>query len=190
MTQPLIRTALPRDAASLAALAADTFREAFAGDNTPADLALHLATYYGETQQRREIDDSNVTTLVAEANGRLIGFCQVRAQPPPHSIHASVADLATLLEVQRFYVRSGWHGLGVAQALMQAALAAAYERGARQVWLGVFHQNRRAQAFYAKFGFVAAGEHTFTVGTDPQRDIIMLAPVPAPAHGAHPIRSS
>jgi diamine N-acetyltransferase len=190
MTEPSIRAALPADAAALAALAADTFRDAFAADNTAEDLALHLATHYGEAQQRREIGDPNVTTLVAEATGVLIGFCQLRAQTPPPCIDGRGMDLATLLEVQRFYVRSGWHGKGVAQKLMQTALAAATERGARNVWLGVFHRNLRAQAFYGKFGFVAVGEHTFTVGTDPQRDVIMLAPVPAPAHGAHRIRSA
>jgi diamine N-acetyltransferase len=190
MTTPFIRTARPDGVQALSALAADTFRDAFAADNTAEDLALHLATHYGVTQQRREIDDPNVTTLLAEAAGELIGYCQIRAQSPPPCVGSNLVNLQTLLEVQRFYVRRAWHGQGVAQALMRAALAAAGKRGANNVWLGVFHQNLRAQAFYTKFGFVAVGEHTFTVGNDPQRDVVMLAPVSAPSGDARRIQSS
>ena len=59
---------------------------------------------------------------------------------------------------------------GVAPALMDAALDAARARGAQTLWLGVWERNPRAVAFYAKYGFVRVGEHTFVLGGDAQTD--------------------
>ena len=42
------------------------------------------------------------------------------------------------------------------------------------LWLGVWEDNPRAIAFYKKYDFTVVGEHIFTVGTDPQRDLIMI----------------
>jgi len=41
----------------------------------------------------------------------------------------------------------------------------------------VWERNWRAQAFYRKFGFIEAGDHVFMLGTDAQRDIILVRPV-------------
>lgn len=57
---------------------------------------------------------------------------------------------------------------------MEAALAALRDRGSDAVWLGVWERNPRAIAFYGKYGFHEVGSHVFTVGTDPQRDLLML----------------
>jgi hypothetical protein len=32
-------------------------------------------------------------------------------------------------------------------------------------------------SFYRKFGFVEVGDHIFSLGGDPQRDIVMVRPV-------------
>jgi len=41
------------------------------------------------------------------------------------------------------------------------------------LWLGVWERNQRAISFYEKGGFRAVGSHTFLLGTDEQRDIVM-----------------
>ena len=48
-------------------------------------------------------------------------------------------------------------------------------RGARELWLGVWERNARAQAFYRKHGFRKVGTQIFVVGSDPQTDDVMLA---------------
>ena len=78
------------------------------------------------------------------------------------------------IELWRFYVDRPWHGRGIAQALMERVKAAARERGAKTLWLGVWERNDRARAFYAKCGFADAGEHIFLFGTDPQTDRVMV----------------
>ena len=41
------------------------------------------------------------------------------------------------------------------------------------LWLGVWEQNFRALGFYRQQGFLAVGEHTFQLGADRQRDLIV-----------------
>ena len=81
------------------------------------------------------------------------------------------------MELKRLYVARAWHGQGVAQALMDAALDTARARGAQTLWLGVWERNPRAVAFYAKYGFVRVGEHTFVLGGDAQTDWLFARPV-------------
>jgi RimJ/RimL family protein N-acetyltransferase len=38
----------------------------------------------------------------------------------------------------------------------------------------VWERNARAIAFYEKCGFMQAGSHVFLMGTDPQRDLVMI----------------
>jgi ribosomal protein S18 acetylase RimI-like enzyme len=163
-----VRPGVANDAAALAELAAATFRDAFGADNDPADLALHLARAYGVAQQAAELAHPAITTLVASVDGALTGYAQLRLSRSPACITATRP-----LELWRFYVERAWHGRGVAQQLMTAAITAARGRGAASLWLGVWERNPRAQAFYKKSGFLDVGTHTFYVGTDAQTDRVM-----------------
>lgn len=163
-----VRPAVRSDASALARLAERTFREAFAADNIAAHLDLHCERSYGPQQQLREIEDPNLVTLLAESDGELVAFAQLRPRAPKAGVPETAAELA------RLYVAQRWHGQGVAHELMAQVLQAASASGAQQLWLGVWEQNGRAQAFYRKLGFRECGEHTFMVGTDPQRDLIMV----------------
>lgn len=165
---PRIRRSELSDALRLAELAELTFRNTFEATNTPDDMSLHCASFYSEAIQAGEISDPNMATLVCEHAGQLVGFAQLRWERSPDCIEA-----ARPVEIQRLYVREAWHGKGVAQELMSESLALAKAHGADQVWLGVWEHNPRAIAFYSKWGFSEVGDHTFPVGSDPQRDIIM-----------------
>ena len=169
----VIRTGAARDAGALAELAARTFRETFAADNRPADLALHLSRSYGATQQEHELLDPAIATLLAEVDGQLAGYAQLREGTAPACVTG-----AAPIELWRFYVAQRWHGLGVAQALMRSVELEAHRRGGRTLWLGVWERNGRARAFYEKTGFADVGSQVFVVGTDPQTDRILVRPVP------------
>lgn len=167
----VLRPAELPDAAPLAALAERAFRDAFAAANTAEDMDLHCRTSYGESIQARELLDPGLTTLVWEHEGGLGAFLQLRRGPAPACVPGS-----SPWEISRLYADREWHGKGVAQSLMGTAIALAEAGGADQVWLGVWEHNPRAIAFYRKWGFEAVGDHLFTVGTDPQRDLIMIRP--------------
>ena len=163
-----IRRAEPRDAALLADLARTTFYDTFAATNDAADMALHLQRAYGVSQQTAELQNPDVTTLLAEEQGSAIAYAQLRNDHVPECITGPAP-----VELWRFYVHRHWHGRGVAQALMDRVKIEARDRGARTLWLGVWERNDRARAFYAKCGFADAGEHIFLFGTDPQTDRVM-----------------
>jgi ribosomal protein S18 acetylase RimI-like enzyme len=56
---------------------------------------------------------------------------------------------------------------------MAACLEELKARGSDVAWLGVWERNPRAIAFYRKMGFAECGEHVFTLGHEPQRDVVM-----------------
>lgn len=164
---PAIRVATAGDAAQLAALAERTFRDTFASSNTEANMRLHCARTYGPAIQAAEIADPGRTTVVADADGVLAGYGQLRWNGTP----SLAADRPA--EIQRIYVDRPWHGRGVAQALMARLLDAARAGGADRVWLGVWERNPRARAFYRKAGFAEVGDHAFVLGDETQRDLVL-----------------
>ena len=165
----MIRHGLATDATALAELAARTFRETFAADTPPEDMAIHLADAYGTFQQQRELADPDITTLLAEADGHLTGYAQMRSGVAPECVTGE-----SPVELWRFYTAQPWHGRGLAQALMQRVEHEAWRRGARTLWLGVWERNARAKAFYQKVGFTDVGSHVFMVGADAQTDRILV----------------
>jgi ribosomal protein S18 acetylase RimI-like enzyme len=164
----VIRRATEADAAAVAELALRSFMDAFAAQNRPEDVAAYTARVYGPAQQAAEIANPDITTLVAEVDGRMAAYAQVR-----RGTAALDVDDATGVEIMRFYVDQPWHGRGIAQRLMDAALQAARDFGARSVWLGVWEHNARGIAFYTKLGFHIAGSHPFLLGSDLQTDLVM-----------------
>jgi diamine N-acetyltransferase len=174
MTEPgvSIRRAEPADAGPLADFAARIFDETFGPDNRPEDMAAHLADRFGVRQQTEEILDPGIVTLLVEdGDRRLIGFTQVTTLHPPPACVTGEAPV----EVGRFYLDRSWHGRGLAQRLMAAALDAARLLGGETVWLTVWEHNPRAIAFYEKCGFRDVGSQPFRLGSDLQTDRVMVA---------------
>jgi ribosomal protein S18 acetylase RimI-like enzyme len=163
-----VRIAVPADAAPLAALAEQTFRDAFGPQNHPADLDTYCALSFGAVTQRRELLDPGLVTWLSETAGELTGYAQLRLDAPHDRVAAP-----RCAELRRLYVASAFHGAGVAQALMDTALSAAERVAADWLWLGVWEHNPRAIAFYRKYGFREVGEQRFQIGSDLQRDLVM-----------------
>jgi len=162
-----IRQATALDAPALTAFGRRTFHDTFASQNMPEDMEAYLNEAFNQSRQDIELHDPHTTTLLAEADGVLVGYAQLRRGEAP----ACVAERDSV-ELVRFYVDVPWQGRGVAPRLMQATreAAAAYARG---IWLGVWEKNLRAIAFYTKAGFAHVGSHEFRLGSDVQTDHIM-----------------
>jgi ribosomal protein S18 acetylase RimI-like enzyme len=99
----------------------------------------------------------------------LIGYAQVRWGEAPSCIAAISPG-----EIRRIYLVEAWQGRGLAQELLAACIDVLRQRASSAAWLGVWERNPRAISFYRKYGFVEAGEHEFRLGTDRQRDVIMV----------------
>jgi diamine N-acetyltransferase len=163
-----IRRAEPADALWLAALAERTFRETYTAHNTAENMESYVAGHFGPERQARELRDPDLSTLVAELDGQAAGYVQLGRGPAPAGISGPEP-----MEIVRFYVDHPWHGRGVAQRLMAAAVDEARAAGARTLWLGVWERNDRAIAFYHKCGFHDAGTQIFVLGSDRQRDLVL-----------------
>ena len=167
-----IRKAVPEDASALAEFAERSFRDTFERDNAPSDMADYVASAYGERLQRAEIADSRRIILLAETGNAIAGYAQLLNARSLAEITATPA-----MELERFYVGREWHGLGIAQLLMERVMTAASQAGAAALWLGVWERNARAIAFYQKFGFVDVGSKPFMLGSDLQTDRLMCRTV-------------
>jgi diamine N-acetyltransferase len=165
-----IRQARAADAMKLSELAERTFRDAFSSLNTEENMNLHCATAFSSEIQLGEITNPDILTLVAESGDELVAFAQVHLRGDmPDCIAFSPA-----VELHRIYVQQNFHGAGLARDLLAEVMETAKHRGAAAVWLGVWEQNPRAIRFYQRSGFTEVGDHVFVVGTDPQRDLVMV----------------
>jgi len=82
------------------------------------------------------------------------------------------------VEVLNLGVTPSWRRRGVGRSLMDTALAAAGQAGARQVFLEVRESNQGARAFYAALGFAETGRRRGYYH-DPAEDALVLSrPVP------------
>ena len=102
------------------------------------------------------------------------GYAQVRRHAPPPEIPGRHP-----VQLERLYADVAHHGRGVGRRLMQAVHGVARELGGDTIWLTVWTENPRAIAFYRKSGFEVVGSTIFVVGSDPQTDHLMAAPVEA-----------
>jgi diamine N-acetyltransferase len=68
--------------------------------------------------------------------------------------------------------------------LMSASLDEARQHACDTVWLGVWEKNQRAIEFYRKWGFRQTGSHIFSLGDDPQTDLIMVLELSRQADGS------
>lgn len=175
---PHIRAAATADAGALAALGERTFRDTFASGNTAGDMEAYVGASFSRDTLRAELADAANTFLLAfiDAHAQPVGYAKLRAG----TTDASVAG-PDPIELQRLYVDRDAIGHGVGAALMQASLDAARSAGRRTLWLGVWEHNARAIRFYERWGFRLVGDHVFRLGSDDQRDLIMVRSVPAHA---------
>jgi ribosomal protein S18 acetylase RimI-like enzyme len=166
---PQILRATLADALALSVLSAAVFPLGCPANTPPQDLADYISREHTPERYRAMLQDGRFAILMAKVANDLAGLALLAKAPSPAATQPSSA-----LELRRFYIDSSYHGRGVANVLMEAVLALAAERGEPSLWLSAFSGNGRAIAFYKRWGFRIAGEHDFIVGTDRQRDYLML----------------
>ena len=167
-----IERARAADAEAVSALAGKIFGDTFGPHNSPADMELYSAAALSPGAMASAIADPATEILLASSEGQPIAYAQLHRGAAP----ASVSGPAPI-ELARFYVLAGWHGQGLAQALMRRVVERSIELGAATLWLGVWEHNARAIRFYTKYGFAEVGEQPFLLGTDLQRDLVLSVPL-------------
>ena len=165
MSEISYREASAADAEALAAFAEATFTDTFGHLYPPEDLAAFVEAKYRAPAIGDEIADPATRYVVALRDGAIVGYCKMG------DVDMDV-DATAALELHRLYVDTSTKGTGVARTLMDDALAWARSKGAKVMFLSVWENNARAQAFYKRYGFEHVKEHKFMVGRVADRDFI------------------
>ena len=199
---PSVRLAQASDAAQIASLVGRVWVKNF-GWSVSADDIRHLQTEtLSLAKITSEIEDPHISYIVATLpdasetsssdNGASPPIPQgitgaTELGPGPETSTSTVIGIIQLvsgtsepcltlpapIELRRLYVEDGYHGMGIAQTLFKHAVEYSQGKGRKSIWLGVWEQNPRGQAFYKKMGFETVGEHSFVVGESVRRDWVM-----------------
>jgi diamine N-acetyltransferase len=163
-----IRRAGVDDGADLAAFGRQSFFDTFGHCYPPYDAAYFSQTRFSLERTHKDLAEDGRVIHVAYQGDRCVGFldCGRLGLPVP-------APKENPLELYRLYVDQGMKGTGLAQTFMEMAIDWARETGANALYLGVYHDNGRAQAFYRKYGFQIVAAYQFKVGTTLDDERIM-----------------
>ncbi len=109
------------------------------------------------------------TFLVAETDGRMIGYVQFG------KCGFAEANPEMDYEVRRLYVLAEFQNQGIGAQLMDAALNQPRMKNAPRIFLDVWEHNHGAQRFYERYGFQVIGAQRFEVasGEETSADLIM-----------------
>jgi diamine N-acetyltransferase len=156
------------DAAALADCGAKLFVETFGHLYSKKNLTRFLAESHSVEAVSAQLADAAVAYRAVEDAGLMIAYCKVG----PLSVPAKGAAAAAC-ELKQLYVHKPFHGQGIAPILMQWALRTARARQSEEMYLSVWQQNARAQAFYKRYGFEVVGAFHFMVGDHKDEEFIM-----------------
>ena len=163
----IITLATDADVGDLTLFASGAFTETFGHIYHPDDLALFLAGWNPPERLRAQIADPAWDIALARDDaGSIAGF--IKMGPLDFDLPVGqTRDDAT--ELHQLYVGEAAKGKGIAAALMDWGLDWARQRGSI-LYLSVFTENHRAQAFYRRYGFVDVGRNAFRVGNHIDED--------------------
>jgi ribosomal protein S18 acetylase RimI-like enzyme len=158
-----LRPASSEDIVPLAALAKQTFIDAWTGTIGIERATEYTDTFFTVEKLAEEIaHPANYFVLVTpetpeEDRARLVGYAKLdRARPAPESVRGNAP-----IVLQRFYLASEARGTGVADFLLLHCLKFAQSEGYQTVWLEAHPSNPRAWRFYVKRGFVEVGTEPY-----------------------------
>lgn len=104
-------------------------------------------------------DDRDVTRLVAELDGAIVGSAALYA--PNAAAYGSLAAATAWPEVRLVAVAPSARGRGVARALVEACVDLARRAGAPAIGLHTSRSMRAAMRLYERMGFVRDPQHDF-----------------------------
>lgn len=146
----------------------ETFNETFKDQNSPENMQAYLEKAFNLEQLEKELSDISSEFYLAYANEEIAGYLKLNTGDAQTETMGSDS-----LEIERIYIRQTFHQQGLGKVLINKAAEIAIERNKGKIWLGVWEINEGAIAFYKKMGFVQTGTHSFYMGDEEQKDLIM-----------------
>ena len=153
----MIRPAAPADLAAIAAIYSEGIAERVATFETDPRTAADVEPWLGEP----------LPLLVAEDGGAVVGWAKL-SEYSDRCAYAGVAEASV-------YVSRAGRGRGTGRALVEAACAAAEERGLWKVIGLLFPENEASRALFARAGFAEVGTFRRHGRLDGEwRDVLVL----------------
>ncbi|MFT3722582.1 MAG: GNAT family N-acetyltransferase [Hyphomonadaceae bacterium] len=162
------RDAQLKDAAGLAEIGRDTFVETFGDLYPPGDLRQYLDETYSLEKMEADLNDPEVEVRIAFTGRKMSAYCKIGPCKLPIDMGPEPA-----LELHRVYVSQARQGVGVGRILLAWAIERSRQRGAKNLFLGVWESNDRAIALYESRGFEKVGGYKFKVGDTLDDEYIM-----------------
>ena len=160
------RCCVPEDAKTIDDIFRKSFCDTFAHLYREEDLEAFLKQFKREAWEAELADDRLIFQL-AEVDGRPVGFAKLGPPELP------VERRGPAVELRQLYLLHECRGSVVGDALVDWVDEEARVRGARELYLTVYTDNRRARRFYERYGFEEVGPYHFMVGAQADEDIIM-----------------
>jgi ribosomal protein S18 acetylase RimI-like enzyme len=152
---------------ALALLGGATFLETYAGRLPGPAVVAHCRRHHAAEAWRVVLSDPSTAAFVLEAPlGAPVGYALLTTADLPRQRDGDC-------ELRRIYVLRAWQGAGNGLALLESAAGEARARGASRLLLGVWGENARALAFYARQGFATIGTRRFMVGDLACDDLVL-----------------
>lgn len=150
----IVRTATIRDAKLLADIGSRTFLYAFVDYNIDMKhIQFYIGRMFTEVQLKKELYDQNTFFLIAEKEGKILGYTKIVRYSSDVAVTAKRP-----VQLQRMYVDKHYHRNGIGKAMLKKVSAMAKEYGHDKMWLNVGLENGKAISFYERFGFKKIGK--------------------------------
>ena len=154
-----IRQATISDVQIISVLGITTCYEAYFELDPSNDLAEYCGNFFGLQQITTEFEDANSTFLLAESDGKAVGYAKLREGKKIECLRDKNA-----MEVQRIYLLEKMKGKSIGKALMEKCQAIGREKGYETLWLGVWDKNIAAPKPRSVLCAIAAPHSFATTG--------------------------
>jgi ribosomal protein S18 acetylase RimI-like enzyme len=168
----VIRRAVQSDVKELVAFAANSFTATFGHLYPEKDLSDFIASSYTEAIFSKWLLSNSDDTSDKEAlmwiavntsSSTVLGY--ILAGVPCSLPHEDV-DVLQDGEIMKCYVDKSQFGTGLADRLLAEAISwLRSDQKTKNIWLGCYSENFRAQKFYTRHGFEKVGEYNYIVGS-------------------------
>lgn len=167
-TQIVLAKATLDDLESIVKISKETFLDTFGAYNSHEDIENYFKKAYSNSSISREINEKEASFILAYYKGEISAYIKTNIGRAQTELQENQG-----LEVERIYVRTAFKRRGIGKALINYAIKQAHDLGKQYIWLGVWENNSPAISFYKKLGFLTFGDHSFELGNDLQRDLLM-----------------
>lgn len=151
-SQVQLRAAHADDALCLGVLGLQVFLDTYCPAGIRPTVAREVLQGFSTDTMAAALADPGQAFVVAELDGHLVGFAQLR-----HRAAEPLAPAGVQAELFRLYVQEPSTGAGLGTRLLHAAEQLAAQGGASVMWLTPWVHNTRALAFYARRGYADHG---------------------------------